>query len=163
MVSLIPWKRKHPKSEQAGALMADPFARSLMQFRTEFDSLLNRFWSDWSQLDDQSLPAGTGWSISMDETDDAYLASAEAPGFEPEDFQVEVLGNHLRIRAEHKQEEQYGESGRRYQYGRFERMTRLPPDVDDANIEARYHSGMLEIRLPKRPEARGKRIPVQVG
>jgi HSP20 family protein len=161
MFNLIPWKRKHQPMNGGRSLVTQPIDRSLAQMRDEFDSLIKRFWGGWPAIDDRWLQSGLGWSFDMDEKDDAYVVRAEAPGFEAEDFEVDVRGNYLNIRAEHKDEEMNGEEGSRYQYGRFERTTTLPPGVDADNVSARYHSGVLELRLPKKPDARGKRITVQ--
>lgn len=161
MFNLIPWKKKHQELASSGALTADPFERSLTQLRNEFDSMLSRFWNNWSGSGDRSLQNSFGWSFDMDETDDAYVMRAEAPGFEANDFEVDVCGNYLTIKAEHKDEQHNGNNGSHYNYGRFERSTSLPSGIDSENIAARYHSGVLEVRVPKRPEARGKKITVQ--
>jgi HSP20 family protein len=158
MFNLIPWKKKETNG---GSLVAQPFDRSLTQLRSDFDSLMNRFWNDWPFSDDQWLQSRLGWSFDIDEKDDAYVVRAEAPGFEAGDFEVDVRGNYLSIRAEHKEEQKNGENGSRYQYGKFERTTLLPPGVDTENVSARYHSGVLELSLPKKEGSRGKRIAVQ--
>lgn len=163
MFNLIPWKRKQEQPALKGALVADSFEQSLARLRDEFDALLDRFWGSWLSRDEALFANGLGWSFDTEETDDAYLVRAEAPGFEADEFEVDVRGNYLNIRAEHKEEQRNGASGQSYRYGRFERTTTLPPDVDTENLSARYHSGVLELRLPKKAEARGKRIPVQAG
>jgi HSP20 family protein len=161
MFNLIPWKRRHDDSGSAGSLAPTSLERSLAQIRSDFDSLLSRFWDNWAIGGDRWFQNGLGWSFSMDESEDAYVLRAEAPGFEAEDFQVDVRGNYLSIRAEHKEEQRDGERGSRYRYGQFQRTMPLPPGINSENISARYHSGVLEVRVPKRPEARGKRITVQ--
>jgi HSP20 family protein len=161
MFTLIPWKKKQQQANGGRSLMTQPFDRSLAQLRDDFDSLLSRFWRGWPAIDDRWLQSGLGWSLDMDEKDDAYIVRAEAPGFEADDFEVDVRGNYLNIRAEHKDEQENGEDGSRYRYGRFERTTTLPPGVDADNVTARYRSGILELQLPKKPDARGKRIAVQ--
>jgi HSP20 family protein len=88
-------------------------------------------------------------------------ARAEPPGFEAGDFDVDVRGNYLTIRAEHKNEKKEGENGSRYSYGKFERSATLPPGVDAENVSARYRNGVLELQLPKSAESRGKRNTVQ--
>lgn len=160
MFNLIPWKKKHEHGSE-GSLVGQTFDRSLPQLRSDFDSLVSSFWNDWLFSDDRWLQSRLGWSFDMEEKEDAYLVRAEAPGFESDDFEVDVQGNYLSIRAERKEEQTNGGNGSRYQYGRFERTTLLPTGVDTENVSARYHSGVLELRLPKKEESRGKRIVVQ--
>jgi HSP20 family protein len=160
MFNLIPWKKKHQQTN-GGSLVAQPIDRSLTQLRNEFDSLVNRLWNDWPISDDRWLQSRLGWSFDIDDKDDAYVVRAEAPGFEADDFEVDVRGNYLSIRAEHKEEQKNGDKGSRYHFGTFERTTMLPPGVDTENVSARYRSGVLELRLPKKEESRGKRITVQ--
>jgi len=163
MFNLIPWKRKQEQPVRKDELIADPIEWSLARFRDEFDALLDRFWGNWLGREEAFLTNGLRWSFDMEETDEAYIVRAEAPGFEAGEFEVDVRGNYLNIRAEHKEEQRNGASGQSYRYGRFERTTTLPPGVDTENVTARYHSGVLELRLPKKPELCGKRIPVQAG
>jgi HSP20 family protein len=159
MFNLIPWKRKHVEPSRSGSLVADPLERRLTQFRDDFDSLWDRFWSG-GLLDQSWSQNGLGWNFDAVDQDDAFLVRAEAPGFEANDFDVQVRGNYLTIRAERK-EEQNGNGRSHYHYGQFERMTLLPQGVDADNVSASYHNGVLELRLPKKEEARGKRINVQ--
>jgi len=43
----------------------------------------------------------------------------------------------------------------------FERVITLPPGADPDKIDAKFHNGILEVRLGKNEEAQRKRIPVQ--
>ena len=88
------------------------------------------------------------------------MLRAEAPGFEPGDFDLQIRGNQITVRAEHKQETR-SEQGSEFSCGTLFRSFPLPAGVDQTKIEAQYRNGVLEVRFPKTPEARGKRIPVQ--
>jgi HSP20 family protein len=91
------------------------------------------------------------------------VVRAEAPGFEATDFDVQVSGDVLTIRAEHKEESREGGEGgpAESRYGCFERWVTLPGGTDRDKVEARYRNGVLEVHLPKTPEAQGRRIEVK--
>lgn len=136
----------------------------LANLRNEFGTLFDRFFG--------ILPAaGEGgdveyaWGLDVDETDREVIVRAEAPGFEAKDFDVELSGNVLHIRAEQKKEEKKDEKEKggftERRFARFERLVTLPEHLDRNKIEASYRNGVLEVRLPKTPEAQGKRIEVK--
>ncbi len=114
-----------------------------------------------------------GWSeremfippVDVRETDDKVLIDAELPGMDPKDVQVRIEGNSLILSGERKQEKE--EKAKGYQrmersFGRFEREIPLPMSVDSAKCAANYKNGVLQIELPKKPEAKPKTIQVQV-
>jgi HSP20 family protein len=83
----------------------------------------------------------------------------EAPGFEAGEIDVQISGNQLVIRAEHKVE-QKEEAGSAYHYGTFYRSLPLPMGEESDKIGARYHNGILELHLPRSEKGRGKRIAI---
>ena len=155
MFNLIPWKKKQGSD---GGSLTHPESHPLARFRQEFDQLLDRFWHDWPAMGLESAH----WGLDVEDKENEIVVRTEAPGYEPDDFDVQVSGNHLIVKAEHR-EEQKGESGSSYRYGRFHRMVPLPRGVDAEHIDARYHSGVLTIHVPKTEEAKGKRVPVKGG
>jgi len=157
MFSLTPWR----KGEKSAEARSDyPLAR----MREEFESLFNRFFG--------TLPATGvgwdfehGWALDVDESGKEVVVRAEAPGFEAKDFDVELSGNVLHIRAEQKKEEkkekkEKGSFTERH-FARFERLVTLPEYIDRNKIEASYRNGVLEVRMPKTAEGQGKRIEVK--
>jgi HSP20 family protein len=178
MFNLIPWKRRSGniavrRDEPGGTLSRDderdlyPLAR----LRHEFDSMLNRFFDDaWFGGRLSNLPShwhepwfswDWDWDFGWKDHDNEYVFHAELPGFEPEEFDVKISGKVLTVRAEHKDEKKETNGGSHYRYGSFSRSVTLPHGVDEEKIEARYHSGVLELHLPKTDEAQGKRIEVK--
>jgi HSP20 family protein len=85
---------------------------------------------------------------------------ADAPGFEPDEFDVQISGNQLILKAEHKEEQVEGET-RGYRYGRLYRTVPLPAGVVEDKIAATYRNGVLELHLPKGEQAKGRRIDVK--
>lgn len=156
MFSLIPWKSRQQEPGTSISLN-DPFENRLAQFRDEFNSLVDRFWSGgWGD------PFGAPrWGLELDEDEKEYVVRAEAPGFEADDFDVQVQGNNLFVSAEHRDEQHNGEKGSLYHYGKYQRSLPLPPGAETDNISARYHSGILELHVPKGKEAQGRRITVE--
>ena len=134
---------------------------TLTSLREEMNDLLSRFWSHTSE------PFGLAeWSPALDvsETDDAVLVHAEIPGIDPKELDIAVVGNTLTLRGETKSEaEQEGTNYHRVErrYGAFTRSLRLPAAVDAEHVTAKAAAGVLEIRLPKREEAKAKRIEIK--
>jgi len=105
-------------------------------------------WVEWRT----KVPA-----TNIKETNDAYVVEVAAPGLEKMDFMVNVDEGVLEIKVEKEQEdtkEQENYTRREYSYTNFSRKFTLPDTVDGQNIKARYENGVLDVTLPKRPEAK---------
>lgn len=160
MVNLVPWRRRE------GGELAERPEHPLFRLRDDFTALWDRFLSDWSNMAMGTMPAlaeplGAMRGLDIDDRENEMVVRAEAPGFEPGEFNVQVMGdNTLMIRAEHKEEKK--EEGREaFRMGRVQRMVTLPPGIEPDKIEAKYRNGVLEIHVPKGEQAKGKRITVQ--
>ncbi|MEP1206979.1 MAG: Hsp20/alpha crystallin family protein [Rhizobiaceae bacterium] len=86
---------------------------------------------------------------------DSYEINIELPGVKPEDVEVTINDNSLKVTG-HKHAERE-ESGRSYyfserQYGAFQRTFRLPPDFDGENITASFADGVLQLSVGKQKE-----------
>ena len=154
--NLIPWERNEGGSSNR-SMTAEPFEREFSRMRDEFDNLFHRMWNDWPISERYLSRVG----LDVDETDTHYVARMEAPGYEVEDFDVHASGNRVSVKAEHK-ESQDTEGGSFRRYGSFERTFTIPEGVEADQIEARYHSGILELKIPKGKEAENaKKITVK--
>jgi HSP20 family protein len=126
--------------------------------RREFATLFDRFFAPWPLLD-MPIEEKPYWGFDVEETVKEVVIRAEVPGFEIGDLKLEVAGDTLMILAEHKKEVKE-EAEERY-LGRLERAVLLPPDVEVDKIEAVYRNGILEIHIPKKPEAAPRRLEVK--
>ena len=102
--------------------------------------------------------------MDVEEADNEIVVRAEAPGFEPKDFDIHISGNTLTVRAEHTEEGEEKEEGYRrwhQRYGRLERSVLLSTAVNADKVEARYRNGILEVRLPRTEPSPRKRIEVK--
>lgn len=143
MFSMIPWKRR--ESSSALARRDDsPFSR----IREEFDNLFDRFFAPWPMLD-------VGWGLDFEDTGKELVYRLEAPGFEAGEFDIQARDGLLTIRAEHKRE------GNGTAERWLERSLTLPQGIDRDQITAHYRNGILELKLPRSPEAQAKKIAVQ--
>jgi len=134
----------------------------LAKFQDEMNRLFSRFFDDW-------VPEALGrsqWLPALDiaERDDAVVVKADLPGIKPEEIEITVEDNVLTISGEKKestetQEENYYHCERRH--GRFRRDIPLPRSVDPEKIDASCQDGVLTVTLPKRQEAKPKRITVK--
>jgi HSP20 family protein len=159
MLNLIPWKKKEKNRE-----LVPRKSHPLAELRDEFDTLFDRFLSRWAAPFSEELGLGRFWALDVEEGDQEVVVKAEAPGFEPDDLDVQVSGNLLTVKAEKKEHKKGKEGNGRYEerrYRTFHRTVSLPPGADPARIEARYKNGLLEVYVPKSEEAKGKRIPVE--
>lgn len=111
--------------------------------------------------------AGATWGLLAAEVSDhadEVVVELEAPGMDPEDFDLHVMDDSLVVRGEKRVEEERDE-GRFHimerAFGTFERAIPLPAPVDEAGAKARYRKGVLRVSLPKSAQARQRRITVE--
>ncbi len=122
-------------------------------------------------LSDATAPsaAWTGYGLSpaadVFETDDAFRVVLDMPGHDAKSIRIEVEKDTLTVQSERKfVEAGKGELVHRSERpcGAFFRSLALPAGVDSARVEARYEDGVLTVVLPKREDARPRKIQVSV-
>jgi len=123
-------------------------------------------------FDDGNVRRGDGgiWAppVSVAETGDELIFTAELPGLSENDVSIEIENDVLTISGEKTEERTEGEEERNYHvwersYGSFRRSFTLPRAVNTADASAEFENGVLEIRLPKSAEAKGRRIEIGKG
>lgn len=140
----------------------------------EFEDILDRYNRQLANRNAAETSNGnreilqkTDWAPAVDisENKDAFVITAELPGIRKEDVNVSVQDGVLTIQGERSFEN--GEDDERRHrverfYGHFSRSFTLPENVDDANIKANYHDGVLELTLTKQEKAKPRAIEVEV-
>jgi HSP20 family protein len=119
-----------------------------------FDDVFRGF--DLAPFEDR-FERSIGWpNIEVSETDKGVKVTAELPGLEEKDVDVELANGVLAIKGEKKTETE--DKNRRFSeryYGRFER--RIPiKDVDEDKVLASFKNGVLTVTMPKLPQAESK-------
>lgn len=136
----------------------DPFAE-IARFQNEVSRLFDDSW-----MERKEAPARFAPLVDVFENEDGITLSAELAGVKPEEVEVHLEDGRLTISGERKMErdEEKG-SYRRVErsYGAFSRSFSLPRDVDLENIRAEHKDGVLEVFLPRRAEARPRKIAVK--
>jgi HSP20 family protein len=149
MLGLVPWTKNR------GGALAERDENPFALLRREFDTLFDNFFHRWPTA------FHAGWEANVEDTGKEVVVRAEAPGFEARDFDVQMRGDQLYIRAEHKEEAKEGEKVTSSRHGVFERWLTLPSGLNADKVEACYRNGVLEVRLPKTPEALARKIEVK--
>ena len=131
-------------------------------FDDAFDNLFRGFLAR-PGYNGQSEPAP--FRVDVTENDAAYTVRADIPGVKKEDIQITIEDNTVAISAEVKKQAEAREGDRvlrteRY-YGKVQRAFALGQPVDEAAAIAKYADGVLELTLPKKPEAQAKRVTIQ--
>jgi HSP20 family protein len=111
---------------------------------------------------------GQPWAPAVDITErkDAYVVTAELPGFGTDDLEITFEDGLLTIQGErHPAPDMAGEKVHRAErrYGAFRRSITLPTHVQADKIDASAQDGVLQILVPKAHEVHAKRINVRAG
>ena len=119
-----------------------------------FDRVLENFLCDETRR---------GWmpALDLEETPEAFVLHLEVPGVDPKEIELSIEDDHLKIRGSKNVEERDWRRVERRR-GAFERLVRLPGAVDAGRVKAEAKDGVLTVTLPKREEAKTRRIPVKV-
>ncbi|MFN7118364.1 MAG: Hsp20/alpha crystallin family protein [Saprospiraceae bacterium] len=127
-------------------------------FPTFFDDFFTKGLFDWGaqnfSLTNTTIPA-----VNIYESNDGFTVEVAAPGMRKEDFHVELENETLKISSQVEAQNELRESERytrrEFSYQSFQRTFHLPKSiVDDANIQAKYENGILQVLIPKKEEAK---------
>lgn len=115
----------------------------------------------------QELMSMAEWAPPVDITEDdkEFLIKAELPGMKREDVKVSVEDGVLTLTGERKSEhEEKTKKQHRIErsYGRFERSFGLPNEADAAKVSAEFKDGVLQVHLPKNPDAKPRSVEIKV-
>ena len=142
------------------AVFPNPF-NELLRLQHDLESLLNRPTSDVS-----FGPSATGVfppvNVFRGRQGDVVIR-AELPGVKPEDIEVTTEGRRLTINGERKGDTSDNAAYHRRErpWGKFSRAIHLPADLDVEKAEARFHQGVMTLRIPRSQAAKPRPITVQ--
>jgi len=105
--------------------------------------------------------------VDVEETDNEIKVTANIPGINAENIDIEVGDDYLslsgKIEKENTKEDKKGKIYRyEREYGEFRREFALPARVNKDKIIAKAKNGVLTITLPKSEEEKKKKIKVAI-
>jgi HSP20 family protein len=147
------------------AIIKHPFRTPTYSAWRDLDEVSNRL---ARLFDDASVRRGSGiWTppVTVEETADEMIFTAELPGMTEEQVSIDLENDVLSISGEKTEQRTEGDEDRNYHlwersYGTFRRSFSLPRAVNADGATAHFDKGVLEIRLPKAAEAKGRKIQI---
>jgi HSP20 family protein len=134
----------------------------------EIDRVFDEFTRGFPSFGLSAFPPATAPDLTprmnITETDKELEITAELPGLEEKDVQVNVADEVLTIRGEKKAEKE--EKDKNYHlversYGAFSRAIALPAGIDAGAIKASIANGVLTVTVPKPAPAQVTKVEVK--
>lgn len=121
-----------------------------------FTDLLENFFAEnlYAREHSSFVPA-----VNLSEDENQFLIELSAPGYQKENFKLEMNKNVMSISGNHEEEKQSEEkrfSRKEYTRGSFLRKFTIPEGANVEAISAQYENGILKISIPKLEEAKDK-------
>jgi HSP20 family protein len=135
---------------------SDPFSA----LQREIDRLFEGFSRNFSGFSIRDVMP----KMDVSETDKEIEVTAELPGLEDKDIQLNLSDKVLTIRGEKKNEREEKEKDYHLlerSYGSFTRSVQLPDGVNAEGIKAVMSKGVLKVTVPKPAPAQAKKINIQ--
>lgn len=161
-------KKPKPKAHVAEAPAYSAVER-LIRLRQEADRIVAELFGPTpGAAADAAPPQGPRVPVDVYEQGDAFWLSLEVPGVQRPDLSLSVVGQALVLEGRKREEAPVGGDGVAFEcaeraYGPFRRVIELPGAADTSRLEARLARGVLEVRLPRIRERRGRRREVPIG
>ena len=129
------------------------------RLRREVDRLFSGFTAGTEPYFSRAYP-----TVILSEDEDNLYVRAELPGVKTEDLDVTLVEGRLMIRGERNIPEEHASAGyhrREREGGTFRRVMTLPERVAPGKVSAAMKDGVLTVTLPKREEAKPRKISVK--
>jgi HSP20 family protein len=95
---------------------------------------------------------------------DQVVVTAELPGLEIEDLDLNVVNNQLTLKGDRKSEKPAEDAvchRSERSFGAFVRTVKLPFAVENEKVTAKYENGVLTVVLPRHEATKPKRIEIK--
>lgn len=140
----------------------DPFA-GLTNLHSQLDDIFNNFFSPMVP-NAHGIPAMDVYT----EDDKQLVSELAAPGFTPNDIDINVSNGILEIKGDrHDKTEEGKQSKRNYMmresHASFYRSIVLPKHADTDNIKADFTDGVLRVTVPFKELPKPKKIAISSG
>lgn len=112
-----------------------------------------------SALSDFGGPSANRFPIDLYEDQNNTYVRAALPGVNRDDINVEITDGYLTLSAARKPADADDKSAESFS---FSRAVSVPDEVQTDKISASYENGVLTVTLPKREEAKPKKVTVAV-
>lgn len=151
MRSLTPW-RWGRRGVPAGREME---AHPLDMFQREMNRLFDDFFKGFGlrPFGEEAEAAGAFYpQVDMSEDENAVYVTAELPGLDEKDIDINLSRDSITLKGEKKGErEEKGKESYYMErsYGSFTRVLPIPVDINPDKVEATFRKGVLNITLPK--------------
>jgi len=134
--------------------------RSLM---TDFDRIFDSMFTH----DLPQFSSTNSWMLAVDvnETETEFFLSADMPGLDKKDVSVDIHDGVITIKGERAIDNEKSTDDyriRERQLGSFNRSFRLPDNVKEDKVAAKFKNGVLTVTLPKTKEVlpEGRQIKI---
>ncbi|MBP5344386.1 MAG: Hsp20/alpha crystallin family protein [Alphaproteobacteria bacterium] len=128
----------------------EPRTSDVWGLQSDINRLFDAF---MSPLDTTETRAVMSPKLDVAELKDKFEIKAELPGMDEKDIELSLDDGLLTISGEKKAETEEKDKGyylKECSYGTFSRSIRLPDNIADDKIEAKFKKGVLTIDLPKK-------------
>ncbi|MBP2241330.1 HSP20 family molecular chaperone IbpA [Cytobacillus eiseniae] len=109
------------------------------------------------------FPSTSTFQVNVNETSDEHVISAELPGINREQIQIDILDNYVTItvlstESITEEDEKQKTIKKQQSMRKSIRSIPLPQPIDENKVKASYKNGLLQIRIPKQ---KGKQITIE--
>jgi HSP20 family protein len=145
---MVRYSNQNNRSSGSGFGAMSPWTGLESEIDRLFNSALSNFGSNH---------LGHQFPVGVFEDNANTYVRAELPGVSRDEISVEMVDGSLNISAVRKQKN----GGAEESYS-FSRSITLPDDVHADKVAASYENGILTVTLPKREEAKSKKVVVAI-
>ena len=136
--------------------------------KRNINNLVPSIWNDllekeWPLMPGLATMQGTNTPVNVKENKNKFSLEILTPGFNKEDFKIDLDNNMLSVSVEKmdevldsKLDEKY--TRKEFSFHSFSRVFTMPESADTEKMNAAYSNGVLSIDIPKREEAKAKPI-----
>lgn len=129
-------------------------------------------WDPFRDLDDLHKAFFGGLRTMSVPVSDVYVedgknlvVKAQLPDFDEDEVNIHVNDGVLEIRAEHREQEDDKQNGRKYvvreSSSSFYRSMALPINAQEDKIDAHFDKGVLNITIPLTPKPEPKKVAIK--
>jgi HSP20 family protein len=137
--------------------------RDMFSFRHQMNHLFDDVFKPVVRGDSRLSMWNWNPTVDIYDNDENIVIKAELPGIDKKDIVIDVKDGVLTLKGERSFDNEVKEEKyycRERTFGKFERVFRLPADIDPEKISADYKDGILKIDIPKPEEQQPKQITV---